>query len=333
MNRDYDQVGGKVGVLYGGLSAEREISLLSGQGVHAALCEAGVDAHLFDMGQRPLADLLAAGFDRVFIALHGRHGEDGTLQGMLEMMGLPYTGSGPLACAVAMDKIMAKKIWLQAGLPTPEYVVLSSAADHEEILQTLPDALGLPLIIKPAQEGSTLGLTKVTHADQLPAACQLAARYTQAGGPVLAERFIAGRELTVPVLGKGARANALPIVEILAPEGNYDYQSKYFSDDTRYECPAKLDMELALRVSELAREAYQELGCEGWARADIMLDADNRPWLLEMNASPGMTEHSLVPMAARAVGLSYGELCLTILNSACCKIERGVLPVTAGQGQ
>jgi len=323
---------GKVGVLYGGHSAEREISLMSGQGVHAALLEAGVDAHLFDMGVRPLADLLHAGFDRVFIALHGRHGEDGTLQGMLEMMGLPYTGSGPMACSVAMDKIMTKRVWLQAGLPTPDYVALQDAGAAQTLavppdLCGLPETLGLPLIVKPAQEGSTLGLTKVTQPDQLPAAYRLAARY---GQQVLVERFIAGRELTVPILGKGARANALPIVEILAPEGNYDWQSKYFSDETRYECPAKLDMDVALHVGELARQAYRELGCEGWARADFMLDAQGRPWLLEMNTSPGMTTHSLVPMSAKAVGLSYGELCLRILDEACCKVQRGVSAVQGG---
>jgi len=315
--RDY----GRVGVLYGGHSAEREVSLMSGQGVHDALREAGVDAHLFDMGQRPLADLLSCGFERVFIALHGRHGEDGTVQGMLEMMDLPYTGSGTLACSLAMDKIMTKKIWLQAGLPTPAYMMLDATDTALDVrLNGLPDALGLPLIIKPPQEGSTLGLTKVTHAGQLQAAFKQAARY---GQQVLAERFISGRELTVPLLGKGSRAQALPIVEILAPEGNYDYQNKYFSDATRYECPAKLDMDIALQVSQLALDAYHALGCEGWGRADFILDEHDQPWLLEMNTAPGMTTHSLVPMSARAVGLSYVELCLTLLNDACCKVQRG----------
>jgi len=313
---------GRVGILYGGHSAEREISLMSGQGVHEALSAAGVDAHLFDLGQRPLSDLLSANFERVFIALHGRHGEDGTIQGMLEMMNLPYTGSGTLACSLAMDKIMTKKIWLQAGLPTPPYVVLDSGAMPENAakLNTLPDTLGLPLILKPPQEGSTLGLSKVTQTEQLPAAFEQAARY---GKTVLAERFICGRELTVPLLGKGARAQALPIVEIIAPGGNYDWQNKYFSDDTEYECPARLDMDIALRIHQLALDAYHALGCEGWGRVDFILDEHQQPWLLEMNTSPGMTTHSLVPMSARAVGLSYAELCLTILNDACCKVQRG----------
>jgi len=312
---------GRVGILYGGHSAEREISLMSGQGVHEALTSAGVDAHLFDLGQRPLSDLLTANFERVFIALHGRHGEDGTIQGMLEMMNLPYTGSGTLACSLAMDKIMTKKIWLQAGLPTPPYVVLDSVMlESAAALHTLPDTLGLPLILKPPQEGSTLGVSKVTQTEQLPAAFEQAARY---GKAVLAERFIAGRELTVPLLGKGVRAQALPIVEIIAPGGNYDWQNKYFSDDTEYECPARLDMDVALRIHQLALDAYHALGCEGWGRVDFMLDEHNQPWLLEMNTSPGMTTHSLVPMSARAVGLSYAELCLTILNGACCKVQRG----------
>jgi D-alanine-D-alanine ligase len=306
---------GRVGVLYGGLSAEREISLMSGQGVHQALLDAGVDAHLFDTGQRPLQDLLGAGFDRVFIALHGRYGEDGTVQGLLELMGLPYTGSGLLASSLAMDKIMTKKVWLQAGLPTPAYLALQNEAD-------LPGAakeLGLPLIVKPPHEGSTLGLTKVTAVGQMQAAYRLAARYEPVA---LAEQFIPGRELTVPVLGKGAGARALPVVEIVAPQGNYDYENKYFSNETRYLCPAPLEKDLAARVRALAEQAYRALGCEGWGRADFMLDEHGQPWLLEMNTSPGMTSHSLVPMSARAAGLSYADLCLTILDGAACKTRR-----------
>lgn len=311
MKRQY----GRVGVLYGGRSAEREVSLMSGKGVHEALREAGVDAHLFDTGERPLLDLLSARFDRVFITLHGRYGEDGTVQGMLEMMGLPYTGSGPLASSLAMDKIMTKKVWLQADLPTPNYVELNGEGD----LDALPKTLGLPLIIKPPHEGSTLGLTKVLEVSQLPTAYRLAARYEP---QVLAEQFIEGRELTVPVLGKGAQAHALPIVEIIAPHGNYDYENKYFSDETRYMCPAELDVDTSQRVRRLAEQAYRALGCEGWGRADFILDKQGQPWLLEMNTSPGMTSHSLVPMSARAAGVSYSELCLAILDTAACKVRR-----------
>jgi len=305
---------GRVGVLYGGRSAEREVSLMSGRGVHEALRGAGVDAHLFDTGTHTLTDLLNAGFDRVFIALHGRYGEDGTLQGMLELMGLPYTGSGPMASSLSMDKIMTKKVWLHEGLPTPAYAVLTG----EEGLERAVAQLGLPLIVKPPHEGSTLGVTKVTDLSQLREAYRLAARYD---ADVLAEQFIQGRELTVPLLGARRGARALPVVEIVAPEGNYDYEHKYVSDDTRYLCPAPLDDELAGRIQRLAERAYEALGCEGWGRADFMLDDQGRPWLLEMNTSPGMTSHSLVPMGAKAAGMSYAELCLAILEEASCKVQ------------
>jgi len=304
---------GHVGVLYGGHSAEREVSLMSGRGVHEALCRAGVDAHLFDTGTRTLTDLVNAGFDRVFIALHGRYGEDGTLQGMLELMKLPYTGSGPLASSLSMDKVMTKKVLLHEGLPTPDYVVLND----EEGLDEAADRLGLPLIMKPPHEGSTMGVTKVTERSQLGRAYRLAARFDAA---VLAEQFIEGRELTVPLLGGPRNARALPIVEIVAPGGNYDYEHKYLSDETQYICPAHLDAELAERILRLAEKSYEVLGCEGWGRADFMLDAQGRPWLLEMNTSPGMTSHSLVPMGAKAAGMSYEELCLAILETASCKV-------------
>ncbi|MDX3896012.1 D-alanine--D-alanine ligase [Pusillimonas sp.] len=304
---------GHVGVLYGGRSAEREVSLMSGRGVHEALCRAGVDAHLFDTGTRTLTDLLNAGFDRVFIALHGRYGEDGTLQGMLELMKLPYTGSGPLASSLSMDKVMTKKVWLHEGLPTPDYVVLND----EEGLDAAADQLGLPLIMKPPHEGSTMGVTKVTDRARLARAYRLAARFDAA---VLAEQFIEGRELTVPLLGGPRNARALPIVEIVAPGGNYDYEHKYLSDETQYICPARLDAELTERILRLAERSYEVLGCEGWGRADFMLDAQGRPWLLEMNTSPGMTSHSLVPMGAKAAGMSYEELCLAILETASCKV-------------
>ncbi|HEY9281505.1 MAG TPA: D-alanine--D-alanine ligase [Eoetvoesiella sp.] len=305
---------GHVGVLYGGRSAEREVSLMSGRGVYEALRSAGIDAHLFDTGTRTLIDLVNSGFERVFIALHGRHGEDGTLQGLLELMGVPYTGSGPLASSLAMDKIMTKKVWLEQDLPTPGFAVLTEGSNLDDVI----DDLGLPMIIKPPHEGSTLGVTKVSKKEELLAAYQLAAQYD---AEVMAEKFIEGRELTVPLLGKRGSIRALPIIEIVAPAGNYDYEHKYVSNDTQYICPAELDDALSQKIMQLAEQAYDALGCEGWGRADFMLDADGKPWLLEMNTSPGMTSHSLVPMGAKAAGMSYVDLCLTILDSASCKVQ------------
>lgn len=306
---------GKVGVLYGGRSAEREVSLMSGQGVCEALISVGVDAHLFDTGKYGLGELAQQSFDRVFIALHGRFGEDGTMQGALELLGIPYTGSGPLAASLAMDKIMTKKVFQQAGLPTPSYRVIESTAD----LDGLTEQLGLPLILKAPNEGSTLGLYKVT------AATELARDYAQAltfDEQILAEQFIEGRELTVAILGRGASARALPTIEIVAPGGNYDYEHKYFSDDTQYLCPAPLTPSVNQCVQQLAVRAYRSLGCEGWGRADFMLDKNERPWLLEINTSPGMTGHSLVPMAAKAAGMDYAALCVSILTEASCKVGR-----------
>jgi D-alanine-D-alanine ligase len=307
------QAFGKVGVLYGGRSAEREVSLMSGTGVHAALCGQGVNAHLFDTGQSTLAELAAQQFDRLFIALHGRYGEDGSLQGALELLGIPYTGSGPMASSLAMDKVMTKRVWLEAGLPTPGYRALTDASE----VTAAAVALGLPLMMKAPHEGSTLGIVKATEASELAQAYQVAAQYDEV---VLAEQFVAGRELTVAVLGRGKDARALPVIEIVAPQGNYDYQHKYFSDDTQYLCPAPLDQTLANHIAEISVKAYRALGCEGWGRADLMLDQNNQPWLLEMNTSPGMTGHSLVPMAAKAIGMSYPELCMQILKDARCKI-------------
>lgn len=304
---------GKVGVLYGGRSAEREVSLMSGQAVHDALIDQGINAHLFDVGQHGLGELAAQQFERVFVALHGRFGEDGTIQGALELLGIPYTGSGHLASALAMDKIMTKRIWQQAGLPTPDYRMVQ----HTEDLRDLPAVLGLPFMLKAPNEGSTIGLCKVSRVEELAQAYEQVRPYDTT---ILAEKFISGRELTVAVLGAGANCHALPIIEIIAPGGNYDYQSKYFSDDTQYLCPAPLAGTLAKQISEIAVQAYQALGCEGWARADLMLDADMKPWLLEMNTSPGMTGHSLVPMAAKAAGISFGQLCVKILSDARCKV-------------
>jgi D-alanine-D-alanine ligase len=307
------QAFGKVGVLYGGKSAEREVSLMSGAGVHQALLSQGVNAHLFDTGLRTISELAAEKFDRVFIALHGRYGEDGTIQGALELLNIPYTGSGPMASSLAMDKIMTKRVWLEAGLPTPGYVALH----HESGLDDCVAKLGVPLIMKPPHEGSTLGIVKAsTNADVLNAYRE-SAKFDEV---VLAEQFITGRELTIAILGKGDSARALPLIEIVAPQGNYDYEHKYFSDDTQYLCPAPIADETARHVAEICVRAYRALGCEGWGRADVILDAKGKAWLLEMNTSPGMTSHSLVPMAAKAVGMSYSELCVHILADACCKV-------------
>ncbi|PLC55436.1 D-alanine--D-alanine ligase [Pollutimonas nitritireducens] len=306
---------GRVGVLYGGRSAEREVSLMSGHGVHEALRSVGIDAHLFDTGRYTLVDLIGSGFDRVFIALHGRYGEDGTLQGALELLNLPYTGSGPLGSSLSMDKIMTKKVWLQERLPTPAFAVLTADSD----LDRVAGEIGLPLIVKPPHEGSTLGVTKVNGLAELRRAYELAAQYDE---EVLAEQFIDGRELTVAILGKGKSARALPVIEIVAPGGNYDYEHKYVSNDTQYICPAVLDDALTESILRIAEQAYVALSCEGWGRADFMLDAAGKPWLLEMNTSPGMTSHSLVPMAAKAAGMSYAELCVAILSTACCKVQQ-----------
>lgn len=305
---------GKVGVLFGGRSAEREISLISGSGVLAALQSRGIDAHAFDPGTQSLAELADQKFDRVFIALHGRYGEDGSLQGALELLGIPYTGSGVMASSVGMDKITTKKIWLMESVPTPRYVTITADTDLDAVVADL----GLPLIVKPPLEGSSIGITKVTQADQLKEAVALVTSMDEA---VLAEEFVTGREFTVAVLGQGASARALPIVEIVAPEGKYDYQNKYFTDDTVYHCPAPLAQELTVEIQRHAVNAYRALGCEGWGRVDVLVrESDMRPFLLEVNTSPGMTTHSLVPMAARAVGIGYEDLCVEILRSARLKM-------------
>jgi len=307
---------GKVGVLFGGRSAEREISLISGKGVLQALKSKGVDAHAFDPAERSIADLAAEGFDRVFIALHGRYGEDGSLQGALEQLGIPYTGSGVMASSVGMDKITTKIVWLAHGVPTPKYAVIDDSADLDAIVAEL----GLPLIVKPPLEGSTIGITKVTAAADFKAAVDLAHKYDKL---VLAEQFIQGREFSVPLLGADANARALPIIEIVAPEGNYDYQNKYFKDDTKYHCPAPLDQALTQAIQRDVEKAYRALGCEGWGRIDVLLrESDGKHFLLEVNTSPGMTTHSLVPMAARAEGTGYEDLCVQILRSASLKIGK-----------
>jgi D-alanine-D-alanine ligase len=305
---------GKVAVLMGGMSAEREISLMSGNGVLAALRGQGVDAHAFDPAERPLSDLKSEGFARCFIALHGRFGEDGTVQGALELLGIPYTGSGVMASSMSIDKVMTKRVWLADGLSTPRYVLLRRGAYTAADVAGVPAALGLPLIVKPAREGSSIGLTKVTQAGQMADAV---AQAGQLDADILCEQFISGDEVTCPVLGTGADARALPVIRIVAPEGNYDYQNKYFTDTTQYLVPCGLPDGEEEAIQQMVLAAYRTLNCRGWARADVMIDAATRkPYLLEINTSPGMTSHSLVPMSARATGMSYETLCLRVLQSA-----------------
>jgi len=309
---------GKVAVLLGGTSAEREVSLMSGRGVLSALASRGVDAQAFDPAERELAELKHEGFARVFIALHGRHGEDGTVQGALELLGIPYTGSGVMASAIALDKVMTKRVWHAEGLPTPRWVSLGAGQRAREQLRAVPDVLGLPLIVKPPHEGSSIGVTKVRGYSEMQDAVALAACYDT---DVLCEEFIDGIELTCPVLGSGDAARALPVVRIDAPGGNYDFEHKYFSEDTGYRCPSGLAAAEEAAVQRLTLAAYRTLGCRGWGRADLMLRTDpacndRALFLLELNTSPGMTSHSLVPMSARAAGISYEELCLELLADA-----------------
>jgi len=296
---------GKVGVLFGGRSAEREVSLKSGAMVLRALQGRGVNAHAFDPAQRGLDALKSEGFERVFIALHGRFGEDGTMQGALELMGIPYTGSGVLASSLAMDKWRTKVIWQAAGIPTPRYELMRADTDFAAVVQRL----GLPIMVKPANEGSSIGMSKVKRAEDLAAAWALAAKYDDI---VIAEQFIEGIELTAGVLGR----EPLPVIKLETAREFYDYEAKYISDDTRYILPCGLTAaaEKALQADVL--RAFDALGCRGWGRVDLMMDRDGRPYFLEVNTSPGMTDHSLVPMAARHAGIAFDELCVRILASA-----------------
>jgi len=313
MNVDVKSLG-KVAVLMGGSSAEREISILSGTGVLKALQSQGVDAHAFDPAERELSELKPDGFACCFIALHGRHGEDGTVQGALELLRIPYTGSGVMASAIAMDKVMTKRVWLAENLPTPKYVTLARDQLARERVQGVPDHLGLPLIVKPPHEGSSIGVTKVKGYSQMQDAVALAAQYDPV---VLCEEFIEGDEVTCPVLGEGDSARALPVIRIVAPEGAYDYQNKYFTDVTQYLVPSGLPEQEEAEIQRIVVAAYRTLGCRGWGRADLMVRAsDRKPFLLEMNTSPGMTSHSLVPMSARAAGMSYEQLCLHLIANA-----------------
>ena len=296
---------GQVAVLMGGPSAEREISLISGNAVLGALRSKGVDAHPFDPAEREIFDLKREGFKRAFIALHGRFGEDGTVQGALETLRIPYTGSGVMASALAMDKWRTKLVWDASGIPTPRFAMVSAATDWGKLVQHL----GMPVIVKPVREGSTIGLTKVVSPADLVPAYELARKYDEL---VMAEEFIAGQELTASILGDVA----LPLVRIEAPQGNYDYQNKYFTDDTKYYCPAGVRAELEDELRRVALKSFRVLGGRGWGRADVMLRPDGSYSFLELNTSPGMTGHSLVPIAARAAGLGYADLCVRILEMA-----------------
>jgi D-alanine-D-alanine ligase len=292
---------GKVAVLYGGWSAEREVSLKSGQAVLTALQARGVDAHGIDAGHDVVERLKAGGFDRAFIVMHGRGGEDGVIQGALELIGLPYTGSGVLASALGMDKLRTKQLWLGAGLPTPAFCVLESMADAEAAGREL----ALPLMVKPALEGSSIGMSKVWQASELAAAFTKAAAF----GPVLAEQFIAGSEYTVAILGE----RALPPIRLETSHDFYDFDAKYIANDTRYHCPCGLPPTAEEELKALALAAFRAVGARGWGRVDVMRDAEGRFWLLEINTVPGMTDHSLVPMAARADGMDFEALVLAIL--------------------
>jgi D-alanine-D-alanine ligase len=302
---------GKVAVLLGGSSAEREISLISGKAVLAALQERGVDAFAFDPAATPIWRLAELGVTRVFNILHGGAGEDGTVQGALDLLGIPYTGSGVLGSALAMDKIRTKWVWQAAGVPTPRSRHVHSADEAERVI----DALGLPLIVKPVREGSSIGLTKLTRAEDFAAAYAAAATLPDGrSADVMAEEFLAGTELTCAILGR----TPLPLVRIEAPAAGYDYQNKYFTDAVKYHCPAGLPADVEARIGASVLAAFDALGCRGWGRADLILRADGSYGLLEMNTNPGMTGHSLVPMAARAAGIGFADLVLAILAEARC---------------
>jgi D-alanine-D-alanine ligase len=293
---------GKVAVLLGGKSAEREVSLKSGGAVLAALERCGVDAHAFDPAERPLHEL--EGFDYAFIMLHGRYGEDGTMQGALELMGIPYTGSGVMASALGMDKWRTKLVWQAAGIPVADFELLDDNSDWDAVAQRL----GLPIFVKPANEGSSVGISKVKRVEDLAAAYALAAQYDRL---VLAERFIDGQEVQFPILGD----SVLPSIRIETPHEFYDYDAKYLADDTRYTCPG-LPSATERQLADIVLRSFQVLGCDGWGRVDLIIDKSGQPYFLEMNTLPGMTDHSLVPMGARAAGISFDELVLKILELA-----------------
>lgn len=295
---------GKVAVLYGGWAAERPVSLKSGAAVLAALQESGVDAHGIDVDRNILSVLQAGNYDRVFNILHGRGGEDGVIQGALELLGLPYTGCGVKASAISMDKLMTKRLWLGAGLPTPHYRVLTAETDFDAVVADL----GLPLIVKPASEGSSIGISKVTEAVALKSAYEAA---VQSDPVVIVEQWITGSEYTAGILA----GEPLPLIRVEVPGVFYDYEAKYISNDTRYFCPCGLTEAEELHVRQLALQAFAAVGGRGWGRVDMMRDQQGNTWLIEVNTNPGMTDHSLVPMAARAVGMDFKALVLRILET------------------
>ncbi|MDE2583754.1 MAG: D-alanine--D-alanine ligase [Betaproteobacteria bacterium] len=303
MNKDF----GKVAVLFGGKSAERAVSLNSGSRVLAALQHQGVDAHAFDPAERSLDEL--KDFDRAFIALHGRFGEDGTIQGVLELMGIPYTGSGVLASALGMDKWRTKLMWEAVGLPVPAYALLNAKSDFAEV----EEELGLPLFVKPACEGSSIGISMVKEEGGLAAAYAEAAKHDSL---VLAERGITGGEYTVAIIGQGDDLQALPIIKIEPANEFYDYEAKYLRDDTRYLCPCGLPAAKEAAIQAGALKAFSAIGGRGWGRVDFLMDEEGNHYFLEANTSPGMTDHSLVPMAARVAGIDYEQLVVRVLALA-----------------
>lgn len=296
---------GKVAVLMGGRSAERAISLKSGAAVLQALQQRGVDAHGIDAGDDVLGQLASGDFDRAFIALHGRGGEDGVIQGALETIGLPYTGSGVLGSALGMDKLRCKRLWQSVGLPTPDYEVLRADSDFAHVAQRL----GLPVIVKPVHEGSSIGMTRV---EQMPALAQAYGAAAQFDGEIIAERWVHGSEYTAAILGR----DALPLIRLETPNAFYDFDAKYQANTTRYHCPCGLPPEQEAQLQRLALQAFDAVGASGWGRVDLMLDRDQHPWLIEVNTVPGMTDHSLVPMAAKVAGISFDELVLRILATS-----------------
>jgi D-alanine-D-alanine ligase len=312
---------GRIAVLFGGDSSEREISLLSGNAVLAALKARGVDAHAFDPRDQALSSLLSGGFERVWIALHGPGGEDGTLQGALEYLGVPYTGSGVMGSAIGMDKLRTKRLAVAVGVPTADFVVLRGPQDFELALERLK----LPLMVKPATQGSSVGMTRVERAGELAAAYSAAAQFETL---VFAEPWLIGSEYTVAIL-QGA---ALPSIRIETPKTFYDYEAKYFRADTRYFCPSALSAGAEAHLAQLALAAFEACGASGWGRADFMMDAAGRPQLLEINTIPGMTDHSLVPMAARAVGIDFGELCWRVLETSFTRRVAAATPPRQGRG-
>lgn len=296
---------GKVAVLMGGLSAEREVSLKSGGAVLAALQKRGVDAHGIDAGKDVMQVLERGRYDRVFIALHGRGGEDGVIQGALEVLGIPYTGSGVLGSALGMDKLRCKLLWAGCAIPTPDYAVYTG----NKQLEAMAARLGYPLFVKPAREGSSIGIGKATSLEELRRACEHAAQFDNT---VLIERCIVGQELTAGLLGD----TELPLIRLETPRAFYDYEAKYLLDSTRYLCPSGLDAQQERKIQKIARQAFDAVGCSGWGRVDFMLDRLGSPYVLEVNTVPGMTDHSLVPMAAKHAGLSFDELVLRILETS-----------------